>query len=99
MELNTRAPSFIQTFLKQYCDQKAWKIPGGQGRLDRAQLSLSEGEEEGEMGSPSVRMEGSSSDLATARGTRGHEFFTQGLLLIRTAPGNYSMEQMGFPLT
>lgn len=66
MELNTGAPSFTQTFLKQYCDQKAWKIPGGQGRLDRAQLSPSEREEEGKMGSPSVRMEGSSSDLATA---------------------------------
>lgn len=59
-------PLLHTDFLKQYCDRKAWKIPGGQGRLDRAQLSPSEGEEDGKMGHPSVRMEGSSLDLATA---------------------------------
>lgn len=45
MELNTRVPPFTQTFLKHYCDRKAWKIPGGQGRLDGVQVSPSEGEE------------------------------------------------------
>ena len=50
MELNTRVPPFTQTFLKQYCDRKAWEIPGGQGRLDRVQASPSEAEGEGEMG-------------------------------------------------
>lgn len=40
----------MQTFLKQHCDSKAWKIPGGQGRLDRAHVSPSEEEEGGYVG-------------------------------------------------
>lgn len=60
-----RPPPFPQTFLKQYCDREAWKIPGGQGGLDGAQLSSSEGKEEGETGPPPVRVGGSPSDLAT----------------------------------
>lgn len=34
-----QSPPFTQNFLKQYCDRKAWKSPGGQGRLDRVQVS------------------------------------------------------------
>ena len=77
----------MQTFLKHYCDRKAWKIPGGQGKLDRAQVSPSEWEAEGWRGCPSVRMEGSCSDLATA------------LHVVEYIPPTRSRGTYGFPLT
>lgn len=81
------SPRFTQTFLKHYCDRKAWKIPGGQGRLERVQVSPSVGEEEGWRGCPSVRMEGSCSDLATA------------LHVVGYIPPARSRGTYGFPLT
>lgn len=94
MELNTRVSPFTQTFLKQYCDRKAWKLPGGQGRLDRAQCLPQRGRRSARGG---LLLSEWKDPLQ--RGTWGDEFLKQGLILIGTTPGAHSMGHMDFPLT
>lgn len=94
MELNTRVSPFTQTFLKQYCDRKAWKLPGGQGRLDRAQCLPQRGRRSARGG---LLLSEWKDPLQ--RGTWGDEFLKQGLILIGTTPGAPSVGHMDFPLT
>lgn len=68
-------PLFTQTFLKQYCDGKSWKRPGGQGRLDRGQCVP-------ERGRRRARQRGTVPFTSDNRVACREEVYKQGLVLM-----------------